>query len=146
MKLDDLRAFCLSFPGATEDIQWGSDLLFRVGGKIFAGTNPDAGAEAGVTFKAPPVRIAELLEIEGVRRADYVGRYGWLTAERLNTLSPAELKSLLRQSYEQVAAKLPKSSRKPSHAPVPPGSLEKSEGRHPERSLERKRRTRSKDP
>jgi len=113
MKLDQLRAFCLSFPGATEDVQWGSDLLFRIGGKIFAGTNPDAGAEAGITFKPAPEKLAELLEREGVRRADYVGRFGWLTVERLNTLPPSELKQLIRESYEQVAAKLPKGKMTP---------------------------------
>ncbi len=36
MDLESLREYCLSFANATEDIQWGDDLLFRVGGKIFA--------------------------------------------------------------------------------------------------------------
>jgi len=31
MDLDSIRAFCLARPGATEDIQWQDDLLFRVG-------------------------------------------------------------------------------------------------------------------
>src|SRR6266513_1609391 len=38
MNVDWLREVCLSFPGATEQIQWGSDLLFKVGGKMFAAT------------------------------------------------------------------------------------------------------------
>ena len=36
MDVDTVRRYCLSFPQATEGIQWGHDLLFRVGGKIFA--------------------------------------------------------------------------------------------------------------
>ena len=35
MTLETLRTLCLSFPGATEQIQWGSDLVFKVGGKMF---------------------------------------------------------------------------------------------------------------
>ena len=38
MNVDWLRELCLSFPGATEQIQWGYDLLFKVGGKMFAVT------------------------------------------------------------------------------------------------------------
>lgn len=108
MNLDGLRAFCLSLPGATEDIQWESELLFRVGGKIFAMTNPDAGAAAGLSLKANPERLPELLEREGIRRAPYVGRYGWVALENYNVVPPAELKALLRESYALVAAKLPK--------------------------------------
>src|ERR1700757_973250 len=36
MNIDQLRKICLSFPGVTEQIQWGDDLLFKVGGKMFA--------------------------------------------------------------------------------------------------------------
>ena len=36
MDIEKLRRYCLSLPHATEGIQWGSDLLFRIGGKMFA--------------------------------------------------------------------------------------------------------------
>ena len=36
MDAEWLRKLCLSFPGTTEQIQWGYDLLFKVGGKMFA--------------------------------------------------------------------------------------------------------------
>ena len=39
MNKDELRSFCLSFPGATEQVQWEYDLLFKVGGKMFLVTN-----------------------------------------------------------------------------------------------------------
>ena len=38
MDAEWLRRLCLSFPGTTEQIQWGYDLLFKVGGKMFAVT------------------------------------------------------------------------------------------------------------
>ena len=39
MDYDSIRTYCLSLKSAIEDIQWGNDLLFRIGGKIFAGMN-----------------------------------------------------------------------------------------------------------
>jgi predicted DNA-binding protein (MmcQ/YjbR family) len=36
MNLERLREHCLGFPGATEQVQWGADLVFKVGGKMFA--------------------------------------------------------------------------------------------------------------
>ncbi|MGA7896056.1 MAG: MmcQ/YjbR family DNA-binding protein [Candidatus Sulfotelmatobacter sp.] len=35
MRVDSIRDYCLSFPRATENLQWGDDLCFKVGGKIF---------------------------------------------------------------------------------------------------------------
>jgi hypothetical protein len=35
MDVETIRRLCLLFPHVTEDIQWGDDLLFRIGGKIF---------------------------------------------------------------------------------------------------------------
>ena len=35
MNLERLRKLCLALPGATEQIQWGADLVFKVGGKMF---------------------------------------------------------------------------------------------------------------
>src|SRR5205814_2966459 len=61
MNVDWLREVCLSFPGATEQIQWGSDLLFKVGGKMFAAT-PLEPAPVCLSFKAEPESFAQLTE------------------------------------------------------------------------------------
>jgi predicted DNA-binding protein (MmcQ/YjbR family) len=109
MDLESLRRFCLSLPHATEGMQWGDHLLFRVGGKIFAMTGLEPGS--GLSLKCTPEKCAELLEVEGIEKAAYVGRYHWITVASLNTLPPSELKDLLRASYELVLAKLPAKSR-----------------------------------
>jgi hypothetical protein len=31
MNLDSIRRFCMSLPHATENVQWGDDLVFKVG-------------------------------------------------------------------------------------------------------------------
>jgi predicted DNA-binding protein (MmcQ/YjbR family) len=34
MTLEKLGKYCLSYPGATEQIQWDADLVFQVGGSM----------------------------------------------------------------------------------------------------------------
>jgi predicted DNA-binding protein (MmcQ/YjbR family) len=104
MNVEFIRRFCLSFPHATEKLQWGDDLCFKVGGKIFAamwlGSVPQR-----LVFKCTPETFAELVEQDGISPAPYVGRYKWVSLERLDVLPWPELKDLLEQSYGMVAAK-----------------------------------------
>jgi predicted DNA-binding protein (MmcQ/YjbR family) len=111
MNIDSIRNYCLSFPHATEDIQWGDDLLFRIGGKIFAGTGLSAPSANRITFKCTPERFAELIEREGIIPAPYTARYHWVSVE-FDAMRDRELKDLIKQSYEMVLAKLPKKARK----------------------------------
>jgi len=104
MNLDSLRKYCLSFPQATENLQWGEDLCFKVGGKIFTVVSLGSVPQ-GLCFKCSPEKFAELCEQKGIGPAPYVGRYKWVLLERLNLLSDSELRDLIRQSYEMVASK-----------------------------------------
>jgi predicted DNA-binding protein (MmcQ/YjbR family) len=107
---DWLREVCLSFPGTTEQIQWGSDLLFKVGGKMFAVT-PLEPARVFLSFKASPENFAELTERAGIIPAPYLARAQWVALETKDTLSSTELEPLLQESYDLVAAKLPQKIR-----------------------------------
>ena len=106
--LDSIREYCLSLPGTTEGIQWEDALLFRVGGKIFVTVSLNPAAEDRIAFKCDPETFAELLEREGARPAAYVGRFKWIGLRDFNVLPAAELRELIRASYELIAAKLPK--------------------------------------
>ena len=106
MNIDELRSFCLALPHATEDIQWGNDLLFRIGNKIFAATGLGV-TPIQITLKCTPEKFAELTEIDGIVPARYTARYHWVTFERTDVLPRRELENLLSQSYEMVLAKLP---------------------------------------
>jgi predicted DNA-binding protein (MmcQ/YjbR family) len=110
MNVDWLRELCLSFPNATEQIQWGSDLLFKVGGKIFAVT-PLEPARVCLSFKASPETFAELTERPNIIPAPYLARAQWVALETRDALPPNELSQLLRESYDMVFAKLPKKLR-----------------------------------
>jgi predicted DNA-binding protein (MmcQ/YjbR family) len=111
MDLDAIRAFCLSFPRATENLQWGEDLCFKVGGKLFVVVGLGSVPQ-GVTFKCSPESFTELTEREGIAPAAYVGRYKWVTLEDLDTLPEPDLRDAISQSYRMVAAKAKPASRR----------------------------------
>lgn len=110
MNVDQLRELCLSFPGTTEQIQWGNDLLFKVGGKMFAVT-PLEPAPVFLSFKASPENFAELTERPHIIPAPYLARAQWVALETKDAVPRNELTALLRESYDLVAAKLPKKIR-----------------------------------
>lgn len=104
MNLDSIRKYCLLFPRAAENLQWGDDLCFKVAGKIFAIVSL-ASVPQAVCFKCNPETFAELCERDGIRPAPYVGRYKWVLLERLDVVPDSELKDLIRHSYEMVSSK-----------------------------------------
>jgi predicted DNA-binding protein (MmcQ/YjbR family) len=108
MDVDSIREYCMSFPNAKENVQWGDDLCFKVGGKIFAIVNLEPSPQGRVCFKCTPDTFAELCERDGIGPAPYVGRYKWVILKELDTLSWRELKPLIAKSYELVASKLPR--------------------------------------
>src|ERR1700730_16341601 len=110
MNVDWLRDLCLSFPGATEQIQWGSDLLFKVAGKMFAVT-PLEPAPVWLSFKASPENFAELTERPSIIPAPYLARAQWVALENKDALPPDELAHLLGESYDLICAKLPRKTR-----------------------------------
>jgi predicted DNA-binding protein (MmcQ/YjbR family) len=105
MNVDSVRGYCLSFPEARENLQWGEDLCFKVAGKIFAVLSLDS-VPAALCFKCTPEKFGELCEQEGIRPAPYVGRYKWVLLERLDVLGDEELEDLIRQSYDLVVSKV----------------------------------------
>jgi predicted DNA-binding protein (MmcQ/YjbR family) len=110
--LDWIRKLCSSFPDACEDMPWEDTLCFKVRGKIFVFTALSVGRFPPVTLKAAPEQFHELLEIEGISPARYVGRYKWVTLAASSILPAGELDALIRQSYELVAAKAPNPKKK----------------------------------
>ncbi|MFZ0292544.1 MAG: MmcQ/YjbR family DNA-binding protein [Candidatus Sulfotelmatobacter sp.] len=104
MNVDTIREFCLAFPHATEKLQWGDELCFKVGAKIFVMLGLD---NPRLCFKCTPETFSELIEHEDIRPAPYVGRYKWVMLDRLDALRWNELQELIQASYEMVAAKAP---------------------------------------
>ncbi len=105
MNVDAIREFCLAFPQSVEKLQWGDQLCFKIGGKIFVMLGLD---NPRLCFKCSAESFSELIEREDIRPAPYVGRYKWVMLDRLDALRWDELKDLVGQSYKMVAAKAPK--------------------------------------
>src|SRR5262245_8556886 len=118
MTIDTLREICRQLPAVTEDVKWGGDLCFCVGGKMFAVVNLDP--PHSIAFKCTPESFGELVERPGIRPAPYMARNMWVQEQELGgTLARRELETLIRASYDLVVAKLPK-SRRPRETPNVP--------------------------
>ena len=107
MNIDWLRKYCLSFPHATENVQWGNDLVFKIAGKMFAVTTLEPG-DHWLSFKCTPEEFAELTERPGIVPAPYMARAQWVALQTADALPRADIKRLLRKAYDLIFAKLPK--------------------------------------
>ena len=105
--VDWLRKTCLPLPGVTEQIQWGYDLVVKVGGKMFA-VAPLEPAPVCLSFKCSDESFAELTERPKIIPAPYLARAKWVALESPDAIARGELSELLRASHELVFAKLPK--------------------------------------
>src|SRR5258708_21071783 len=104
MNVDTIREFCLAFPQASETLEWGDELCFKVGGKIFVMFGLD---NPRLCFKCTAETFSDLTEREDIRPAPYVGRYKWVMLDRLDAVRWEELREFIQKSYEMVAAKAP---------------------------------------
>lgn len=102
-----VREICLSFPHATESVQWGDHLVFKVADKIFAITSLEPKGNV-LSIKADPERFEELVDRPGVVPAPYLARAKWIALESWQAVPRNELKQLVRDSYDMVCRKLPK--------------------------------------
>jgi predicted DNA-binding protein (MmcQ/YjbR family) len=109
MNVDWVRAHCMALPHTTEEILWGDDLVFKIGGKMYAVVVLGAPHHKVVmSFKCTPEVFAELVERPGITPAPYSARSHWVALEREDALPRTEIKGLISRSYELVVAKLPK--------------------------------------
>jgi predicted DNA-binding protein (MmcQ/YjbR family) len=106
MTNDSIRTHCLSLPHATEVVQWGEHLLFKVGGKMFCIITLDGHQ---CTFRCDPEQYAELVEMPDIVPASHnMWKYQWLTTETLSALPDSRLRELLTESYRIVRDTLPR--------------------------------------
>lgn len=107
MDIEALRRYCLGFRQTSENVQWGSDLCFKVDGKLFVVTALEPGP-VRLCFKCTPEVFGELCERPGVRPAPYMARAQWVALEQLNTLPDSELRERIAESYRLVFERLTK--------------------------------------
>ena len=102
-----LRKLCMALPAATEQIQWGKDRVFKIGGKMFACSGLED--DSPYSFKVDDERFLELTDQPGVVPAPYLARARWVQIDPADcSLSGAELSELVRRSFQLVLGKLSK--------------------------------------
>ncbi len=109
MNTETLRTICLQLPVVKEEIKWGADLVFSVGGKMFCVTSFDEPFKA--SFKVADESFEELCNREGFIPAPYLARAKWVLVSNEARLVKNEWENFIKQSYSLVAAKLTKKQR-----------------------------------
>ena len=108
MTRDELHTAALALPGATMNVQWGDDCVYKVGGKMFAATD---GAYSNLSFKATDIAFEALTETGRARPAPYMARNKWVNLPRIGDWPDDELAEHLAIAHGIVAAKLTKKAR-----------------------------------
>ena len=136
MNQESVRDFCMKLPHATENVQWGHDLCFKVGGKLFA-VMPTEASPLMLSFKASAENFHQLQETDGIVPAPYMARASWVALKRLNLLRDAELKELLTESHSLVFASLTKKIQTELSAPATKKATKKAAKKSPAKRAKR---------
>ncbi len=91
-----LRMACATLPGATQDIKWGTNMVYSVGQKMFAVTDEDS---AFFSFKVDDDRFLELTDRPGIIPAPYLARAKWIQIKPDCALTQDEAKALLQRAH-----------------------------------------------
>ena len=113
MNIESLREYCLSLPLATEDMPFDDTVLvFRLKGKIFACIlldRPDL-----IVMKCDPERALDLRDrYEAIEPAWHWNKKYWNQIHLDSDVDSDLMRELLRHSYNEVNAKLPRKDRVP---------------------------------
>jgi predicted DNA-binding protein (MmcQ/YjbR family) len=113
MTRDELLAYCLAKPGAWQDEPWETDIVAKVGSKIFAFLGPESSSRVGVKCGATREVADEwLLRFPNDASAmAYIGRSGWNSLTIGGAIPDEEILEAIDTSYETVVSKLPKKER-----------------------------------
>ena len=106
MNIRQVKKYCASLPHAKGEIKWEVDMVYMIGGKMFAVAFEDRNGNGLVSFKVDDERFLELTDREGFVPAPYLARAKWVQVNDLKALPEIELKALILRSYHLVLARL----------------------------------------
>ncbi len=117
MNIDSIREYCLSLPRATETMQWGDHVLFKIGGRMFCILSLEGPT---LSFRCTHEGYADLVERPGVQPASHnMWKYQWVTVEHLGAVYDSELRELIATSYRIIYEKLPRKAKAELEGPTP---------------------------
>lgn len=110
MNLDDLRTYCLTKVGTSEDTPFDSDtLVFRVGGKIFLFTSINAEGPLAFSVKNDAEKVVELKDqYHAVIPGYHLNKTYWVTVNLGTDVSSQLALELIDKSYLMIRDSLPK--------------------------------------
>jgi len=110
MNLDDLRTYCLTKVGTSEDTPFDSDtLVFRVGGKIFLFTSINAEGPLAFSVKNEAEKVVELKDqYNGIIPGYHLNKTYWVTVNLGTDVSSQLALELIDKSYLMIRDSLPK--------------------------------------
>ncbi|MFB9728841.1 MmcQ/YjbR family DNA-binding protein [Haloechinothrix salitolerans] len=112
MDADELKALCLSFPGAREEFPFDErHSVFKVGGKLFAISALD-GDPLSVSLKCDPP-LAEQLRVTypSIVPGYHLNKRHWNTVTLDGSVPDQLVRDMIEDSYDLVVASLPKAKR-----------------------------------
>ena len=111
MDIEKFRSICLSLNDVTEEFPFGpGTLVYKVKGKMFALT--DIEMFESVNLKCDPEEAVELRErYAAVQPGYHMNKAHWNTVLMDNSISDSLIEKWVKDSYELVRSKLPKSQR-----------------------------------
>jgi predicted DNA-binding protein (MmcQ/YjbR family) len=109
MNIEELRSICLSLPGTTEDVKWGADLVFMVGGRMFCVTSTEP--PHNISLKVNDEDFEELSTAAGMIPAPYMARAKWVQVQKHSVWNKKEWERRIKEAHALVAAKLTKKQR-----------------------------------
>lgn len=106
MTADAIARFCLSLPGAREDLKWGHNRVFSIAGNKMFAILDFLGQD--LAFKVDDDLFLGFVDRPGIRPAPYLARARWISLAPPFSMSDNELQALLSRSHQLVVRKLPK--------------------------------------
>lgn len=108
MNIEELRTYCLSLKGVTEDFPFDEEtLVFKVVGKMFCLTGLEG--DFTVNLKNDPERNVELREeFTAIKPGYHMNKVHWNTIEIDGSIPDDVIKNLIDESYDLVVMKLTK--------------------------------------
>lgn len=107
-----LRKLTAPWPGVEAGIKWDDDMVFTVAGKMFCVTCIRGPHQGSISFKVEDERFLEFTGRPGFIPAPYMARAHWVQVASAKSLPAAELRELIRRSYELVRARLTKKAQR----------------------------------
>lgn len=105
MNIEDISNLCKSLPMVTQDIKWGHDLVFSIGGKMFCVVGLDQ-VPTSASFKVTDEEFEEISNLPGFKPAPYVAKYKWVFIDDITKMNHLKWEKFIKQSYDLVKAKL----------------------------------------